>query len=160
MSETLVFVDILVRQIDAAGKRSLAVNDQKLAVIAVIETGRQNRDIGVERVRADTHFLQLFRITHRQARDAAKIVIHDAHIDACRRLFPQKFQNGGPHLSGGDDEKLDKNIVLRFLQFLQHCGIAAFAGWEIFRVRIVVDGVAGGRKQVARVVERRRPGGG
>lgn len=62
MTETLVFVDIFVGQIDAAGKRGLAVDDQKLAVVAVIEAGGKDRDIGVERVGADAHLAQLFRV--------------------------------------------------------------------------------------------------
>ena len=160
MTEALVFVDIFVGQIDAAGKRGLAVDDQKLAVVAVIEAGGKDRDIGVERVGADAHLAQLFRVAHGKPRDAAEIIVYDAHVDACRRLLAQKLQHGVPHLAGGDDEKLDENIALRLFDLLQHRSVAAFAARKILRVRVVVDGVAGGREQIARVVERGRFSGG
>ena len=160
MAEALVFVDIFVGQIDTAGKRGLAVDDQKLAVVAVIETGGEDRDIGVEGMRADAHLAQLLCVAHGKPRDAAEIVVYDAHVDARRRLLAQEFQNGIPHLSGRDDEKLDEDIALCLFDLLQHRGVAAFAAWKILRVRIVIDGVAGGREQIARVVERGGSGGG
>ena len=128
-------------------------------MVAVIEPGGEDGHVGVEGVCADAHLPQLFRVLHGQARDTAEIIVDHAHIDAGRRLFPQDLQNRVPHFALRDDEKLDENIMLRLPQLLQHGGEAGLAAGKIVRVRVVVNGIARGREQIPRLIERRRPGG-
>ena len=128
-------------------------------MVAVIEPGGEDGHVGVEGVRADAHLPQLFRVLHGQARDTAEIIVDHAHIDARRSLFPQDLQDGIPHLPLRNDEKLDEDIVLGLLQLLEHGRVAAFAAREVGRVGVVIDGIAGGGEQIARMIERRGPGG-
>ena len=49
--------------------------------------------------------------------------------------------------------------MLGLLQLLEHGRVAAFAAREVGRVGVVIDGIAGGGEQIARMIERRGPGG-
>ena len=134
MPETLDFVDVFVRQIDPAREADLSVDDHELAVVAVIESAGEYGDKGIEHMRLNAHLAQLFAVAHRKAGDAAEIVVHHAHIDALHRLTAQHIQNCVPHLAVIDDEKFEKNIMLRPFQLLEHARKAALAAREIDRL--------------------------
>ena len=155
MPEALDFVDVFVREIDPSRKADLSVDDHELAVVAVVESAGEHGDKGIEHVRLNAHLAQLFAVAHRKAGDAAEIVVHHAHVDALHRLAAQHVQDRVPHLAVIDDEKFEKNIVLRLFQLLKHARKAALAARKIDRLRVIINRVTRAGKQVARMVPRR-----
>ena len=110
---------------------------------------------GLNTCALNAHLAQLFAVAHRKAGDAAEIVVHHAHVDALHRLAAQHVQDRVPHLAVIDDEKFEKNIVLRLFQLLQHARKAALAARKIDRLRVVINRITRAGKQVARMVPRR-----
>ena len=74
-------IDILIRQIDAADKRDIPVNDGDLAVVAVVGTRRENGVERIEDVRFDASLTQGALIGDRQGQHGTEIVVHDAHLN-------------------------------------------------------------------------------
>ncbi len=58
----------------------MAIDDQNLAVIAVIELDRDKGLNGTERVSFDAFFPELFIVIFRECRKGAKIIIDEADI--------------------------------------------------------------------------------
>ena len=124
MAEALDFVDVFIREVHAARKSHLSVDEHELAVVAVIEPAGKDGDERVKDVRLNAHLAQLPAVAHRKARDAAEIVVQNANVHALHRLAVQDFQNGIPHLSVVDDEKFEKNIVFGLFELFEHPRVA------------------------------------
>ena len=155
VAEALDLVDVFIREVHAARKSHLSVDEHELAVVAVIEPAGKDRDERVKDVRLNAHLAELPAVAHRKARDAAEVIVQNAHVHALHRLAVQNLQNGIPHLAVIDDKKFEENIVLRFFELFEHPRVAALAAREIDGRRVIIDRVARARKKVARVVPRR-----
>ena len=155
MAEALDLVDVFIREVHAAREAHLAVDEHELAVVAVIEPAGKDRDERVKDVRLNAHLAQLLAVAHRKARDAAEVIVQNAHVHALHRLAVQNLQNGIPHLAVIDDKKFEENIVLGLFELFEHPRVAALAAREIDGRRVIIDRVARAGKKVARVVPRR-----
>ena len=155
VAEALDLVDVFIREVHAARKSHLSVDEHELAVVAVIEPAGEDRDERVKDVRLNAHLAQLLAVAHRKARDAAEVIVQNANVYTLHRLAVQNLQNGIPHLAVIDDKKFEENIVLRFFELFEHPRVAALAAREIDGRRVIIDRVARARKKVARVVPRR-----
>jgi len=145
-------VDVFVGQGDAAREGGSAVDDHELAVIPVVEPRGQDRNIGIENMGLDADGAELFAVVARQARDAAEVVVQNAHVEAGRRLAPQHVEDGRPHLALVDDEKLEEDVVLGLLQLLEHALEARLSAGIVGGFGVVVNGEAGALQKIARVV--------
>ena len=155
VAEALDLVDVFIREVHAARKSHLSVDEHELAVVAVIEPAGEDRDERVKDVRLNAHLAELPAVAHRKARDAAEVIVQNANVYTLHRLAVQNVQNGVPHLAVVDDEKFEKNIVFGLFELFEHPRVAALAAREIDGRRVIIDRVARAGKKVARVVPRR-----
>mgnify|MGYP005758798545 CR=1 FL=1 len=112
-------VDVLVRQVDAAGKGHLAVNGNDFPVVPVVLHHCQERAEGVEHHALDPQFFHLLRVILGQQKKAAQVIVHQPDFDPLPDFSFQNFQDGVPHNAFLHNEILQKNILLRFFQFFQ-----------------------------------------
>ena len=122
VAEPLELVDVLVGQVDAAGKGDARVDDGDLAVVAVVHDQVEHRHERVERERADALGAQGVGIIVGQQAQTARVVIDHAHIDAGGGLAAQDLMDAAPHLAHADDETLDIDAVLGAFQRGQQVG--------------------------------------
>ena len=87
MPETSFFIDIFICQIDTAGKRCFAVDDQYLSVVPVILRCRKCRPDRRKYLTFDAELLHLFRILGRKQCKCTGTVIHQTHLDAFLHLL-------------------------------------------------------------------------
>ena len=120
--EPLALVDILVRQVHAAGESGHAVNAADLAVVAVVERAGGNGLEAVEGAAAYADGLHAFGVIPRQAHYAGHVVIYEAHIQSLGRLAPEHVEDGVPHDARLDDEKLHEDVLFRLFQLFEHGG--------------------------------------
>ena len=152
VAEALDLVDVFIREVHAAREAHFAVDEHELAVVAVIEPAGEDGDKRVKDVRLNAHLAELFAVAHRKARDAAEVIVQNAHVHALHRLAVQNVQNGVPHLAAVDDEKFEENIVLGLFELFEHPHVAALAARKIDGLRVIIDRVTRARKKVARMV--------
>ena len=111
-------VDVLVRQIDAAGEGHLTVNDSDLAVVAVVVVGgnhgrRRRKDAAL-----DAQLVQAFGVVAGQGGELAGAVVHETDLHALAGLFREDLQHLAPHTSLVHDEIFQKNEAFGLLQLL------------------------------------------
>ena len=134
VSEPHFFIDILVRQIDTAGKSRVAVDHRDLPVITVVHDHVQHRPELIKGRAADPVTLKRPVILRRQCIDTPEIVVDQADLHAHCRLFLQHLQDRIPHISLGNNKVLHENIVFRLFQFLQILREPVLADRVIFRL--------------------------
>ena len=142
VAEALLPVDVLIRQIDAAGEGRVAVDHHDLPVIPVVLVGGQHRAHRGEHLAADAHGLQFRRVAVGQKGQTAHAVVHDADLHPLSGLLLQNLQDGLPHDALADDEILQKDkmpgspqLALQLLKFVLPQG-------KIRDRRVLVGGIS------------------
>ena len=146
-------VDILVGQVDAAGEGNLAVDGDDLPMIPVVLLEGQQGAEGVKYGAFNAHLPELLGKMRGQQEETAEIIVHDPHTNTLGGLAPQYIQDLIPHFAFLDDEKLQENVLLRFLQLGQQCGKHILAQGEIGHPGAIVNGKAGKALQIAHLCE-------
>ena len=136
MAVDFLFVDVLIRQIHAAGKTGVAVDDANLPVVPVVEAQGQDGHKGIEDLALDPVFPKKFIVFGGKGHNAAQVVEHDPHVQPFRRLLDQNGQDAVPHDPLLDDEIFKEDVMLRFFQLLQHPGELRLAGGEVFGIGV------------------------
>ena len=149
MAEALLAVDVLIRQIYAAGEGHLAVDDQDFPVIPVVIVGGEEGLDGGKGLAADAQLFQPPGIVPRQGGDLQHPVVQHPHVHALRRLVRQNFQNTSPHIPLINDEVLQKNELLRLLQLLQQRRKLVLSLWEELRLRVGIQGKRAAAVEIA-----------
>ena len=139
VAEAYPLTDILIRHIGAAGISDISVHHKNLAMVAVVHDHRINRSVTVEDGTADAPCLHLLHVVTRKAGNTAEIIVQEAYIHPCRRLFRQDVQHGIPHDPLPDDEILQENEPFRTAQILQHPVPASLAVGVVAGVRVPVQ---------------------
>ena len=119
VAETDLFINIFVRQIDAAAESRMPVDDRDFPVIPVVHDQGPEGNEAVEGDAFDSRLLKLLVIVRREQGDASQVVVHKTHVQSGLRLFDEDFPDASPHLSFTHDEEFHKNKMLRLFQFLQ-----------------------------------------
>ena len=132
-------VDILVRQIDAAGEGHLSVDDGDLPVIPVVLFDRQEGLEGIEYSGLNAIFFEGSGVIGRQGQKAAHVIIKDTHQNALGGLALQDFQNAVPHDALLQNEGFYENVMLRPLQLRQQRLQHPLAGGKVVRLRLPID---------------------
>src|SRR5699024_10124164 len=122
VAELFHAVDILVGQVDAARESDLAVDNHHFAVVAAVERALQKQK-RVERRAADALLLQLPGVAAVVGRNAAKVVVQNADVDARSGLAAQNLDERIPQNAAVDDKIFNKDEALRLFQRLQHHGV-------------------------------------
>ena len=128
----LLDVDILVGEVDAAGKAGVAVDDADLAVVAVVHPQVDNRDEGVEDAGPDAVGLQQLVIPVRELENRTQVVIDDPDVDPFGGFAAEDREDRVPHCPLLQDEVLEEDVVLRLFQLLKHPLPAHLAGGVVF----------------------------
>ena len=144
-----VAIDVLVRQIHAAGKACVSVDDQDLPVIPVVVVGGDEGLQGREDLTLDAKLLHFLRVISRQKGELAGAVVHEPHIHARRRFPLQNLQNGVPHVPLVQDEILQEDELFCLFQFHKHPLEKSLAGGEIGDIRFVEDREAAAAADIA-----------
>ena len=142
-------VYIFVRQIDSAGKGSLSVDHQDLAVVAVIIMGGNHRTDRGKGFCADAVLGKEVRIAEGELVELAHAVVHHADIHALARLSDQRLQDLSPHEALFDDEEFKEDELLRLLQLFEYGGEGVLSGGIIGRLGAVADRKASAAVQVS-----------
>ena len=152
VAEAFHAVDILVREVHAAGEGDLPVYDEDLAVVAVIVVRGDERHDRRELLCLDAVLLQAIAVVRGKLRHLAHAVVHDAHVHALGGLFDENVENAPPHIALLDDEIFEEDEGLRLAQSLQHCLKFLLAGGEVGHVRVVIDREAAAAVEVFRQI--------
>ena len=147
VAEALALVDVFVGQIHAAGEGDLPVDDQDLAVVAIVVMGG---DEGVDRREGaafDAEHAQPLGIVPRQREEFAAAIVHHAHGHTLRGLAGEDLQHAAPHETLVDDEILQKDEFFGLLELLQQHGEHVVAQREVTRVGPVIH------REAARAVD-------
>ena len=120
MAETFLFIDIFIRQIDAAGEGHLAVHHQNLAVVPVVVMGREHRTDRGEHSALYPFLLHHLREEAGQIPQHIGAVAQKADLHALPGLFLQDVQHRPQHMASGHDEELQEDEPLRLSQLLHH----------------------------------------
>ena len=147
-----VGVDVLVRQVDAAGEAGVAVDDADLPMVPVVQPAGEHRHEGVKDAAPDALLLQHPLVVGRQRHHAAQVVVHHPDVQTGLGFALQHLQDGVPHPPLLDDEVFQKDIVLRLLQFLQHPGELDLPQGKVLHRGVLVGGRAGDPPDVLRLV--------
>ena len=142
-------VDIFICQIDAAGVGHLTVYHHDLAVVAVVHHQRKQRH---HRVKGDTADMRPLHAHHKvlgQTQQAAEVIVDQPHVHPLCRLAAQDVLHALPHLALTDNEKLQKDALLRFFKVGQQRRIHGFAAGEIPGGGVLPRGIAAVLGQVA-----------
>ena len=123
VAKALLGIDILIRQIHAAGVGHIAINHHDLAVVAVVHHQRDQRHHRVERDAADMRLLHADDKITGQAQQAAKIIVDQPHIHALSGLAAEDLLHAVPHFAGTEDKKFQKDELFRLFQICQQLGI-------------------------------------
>ena len=127
-------VDVLIRQIDAACKADLPVDDADFAVIPVIEPGGENGVEGIEHAHPQSLCPQDAIVMAGQCQKTPQIVVHQPHFHALFDFSFQHFQDAVPHGAFFDNEVLQENERFRCLQLPQKRIKERLSNGEIFRL--------------------------
>ena len=131
-------VDILIAQIDAAGKCRFPVDDADFSVIAVVEIGGEYRYDRCKDRRLQTERTQIFLIASRRKRCTAEAVVHDANFDALFALFNKGIENRSPHDAGEDCKIFHKDEFFCSLHRPYHFGKGVFAARIIRNIAVQI----------------------
>ena len=145
-------VDVLVRQIYAAGKGDVSIDHQNLTMIPVSVVGRYKWCHWGEHFALDTQLAQTVRVIVRQGAQLTGTIIHHPDIHALNRLFRKDLQYFSPHQPLVNDEVFQKDKLLRLLQLLQHFLPFGLAGGEIGDCRLIIYRVASASVNILRQI--------
>ena len=106
MTEAVYAVDVLIRQIHAAGKSRLPVDYEDFAVVPIIIVRGDNRLDRCKLLGADPLPFQQFRIIAGKLGDFAHAIIHHPNIHASFYFLYEDLQDFSPHDSFFQDKKL------------------------------------------------------
>ena len=109
VTETHLFVNIFIGQVDPSGKCGMPVNIKDFPVISVIHDQGKERNHRIEGHTFNPAFLQPFEIAARKQGHATHIIVYHPDIQAFIRLLLQNFQNLFPHFPFGNDKILHKD---------------------------------------------------
>ena len=104
-------VGVFVGEVDTAGVADLAVDDDDLAVVAVV---MEAVDAGIELVRRgamDADGLEVAVIAGGESEDTADIVVHDVDFDVLFDFCLEGGENLVPNASGADDDEFKEDEV-------------------------------------------------
>ena len=148
MAVLCIGVDVLIRQIDAASKADLAVDDADFTVIPVIEPRGENGVEGIEHAYPQSLCPQDAIVMAGQCRKAPQIVVHQPHFHALFDFSFQHFQDAVPHGAFLDDEVLQENERFRCLQLPQKRIKERLSNGEIFRLGMDTGRGTGGPQKI------------
>ena len=155
-----LLVDILVGQVDAAGKGGVAVDDTELPVVPVVHADGNHRLEAVEAAAGDAGFrLKFSGVVHRQGVQGAHIVVDHPHIHPGGMLLLQNLHHRIPEYAGANNEVFQEDILFRLPQLLQHGGKHIIPQGKIVGIGVGIDRAAGVVLQVAGLVHRVGPKG-
>ena len=149
VAEDLFPVDVPVRQIHAAGKGRMSVNDQNFSVVPVVIMGGNK---GGDRRKGLAFYAQLFQflgVTGGQGGKFVGAVVHQADFHPFACLARKDLQDAAPHLPFFNDKILKENKVLRLLKLLEHLFKLVLAQGKIADLGLIIDREAAGQVQVA-----------
>ena len=119
VAEAAHLVDILIRQVHAAGEGHLPVDHQDLPVVPVVVVGGHKGHHRREGLGPDAQLFQAPGIVPGQGEELVGAVIEHPHVHPRGGLAGQDLQDPAPHLPFRNHEKLQKDEVLRLFQLLQ-----------------------------------------
>jgi hypothetical protein len=90
-------------------------------------TGQGKRMEAIENLAFDSIRAECFLISDGECEKTSKIIIHDAHVDACRYSFTQYIENSIPHNAFFNNVIFHKNEFFGTLQIGKHHGKHLFA---------------------------------
>ncbi len=126
-------VDVFVGEVEPAGVADFAVDDDDLAVVAVVVKTVEAGIEFVARGAMDADGFEVAIVAGGESEDTADVVIHDVDFDAGLDFSLEDGENLVPHAAGADDEKFEED--------------EAFGGFEVneelFEV-VLADGEIGG----------------
>ena len=149
MAEPRPNVDILVGQVDAAGKAGPAVDNEQLPVVPVVQPQGHHRHQPVEHPALDSLLHEGLVVVPGEGEHTAEVVIQHPDLHALGGLPLQDGQDAVPEDPGLDDEVLQKDILFRLLQLLQHPGKGLVSQGEVLGLRVGVGGTGGPALQIA-----------
>ena len=89
-------IDILVREVHAAGVGSMSIDHKDLSVITVILACRDRRADRIKDPAADSLCLQLLRVVVGQVGKGVHAIIEDSYLNALSRLLFKDLQDRIP----------------------------------------------------------------
>ena len=150
-------VDVLIRQIHAAGKPDPPIDDEDLPVVAVVVVGRDKGLHRAEHLALDAQRFQPLGVVPRQGRELAGAVVYHPHVHALGGLAGQNLQHPAPEQPLVDDEIFDEDVLFRRIQLPQQLGKLGFAAGEIGHGGVLIHREAAARPMQI-LCQRRRAG--
>lgn len=147
-----VFVDIFVGEVNAAGERSMTVDDKNFTVIAVVHFRRPYRPELIEYPALYALFLKNFVILVGEGKQAADIVVYHADVNALFHLPFEDIEDSSPHFALGDDKIFEEYKALSLFQLLYHCGEFRLADRKVGSFGVCVDRIASVVVEVLRLL--------
>ena len=135
-------VDVLIRQIHAAVKGGVSVDDQNFPMVPVIVVGGEERRHRGEHLALDAQLPQALGIVVGQCGKLAGAVVHHPDVHALFGFPGQNLQNSAPHQPFIHDEVFHENEMLGLLQLPQHLGPLVLPQREVGHSGLVVGRVA------------------
>ena len=118
----------------------MAIDDQNLAVIAVIHPDIESRRHLAEDMALDAVFAKELIIIDRGTPKVSEIIVDDPDVNAFPGFFLENLQKAIPDLPGGDDEIFDEDVMAGFGHLVRHGGKGAVAERKKFDGGVLVDG--------------------
>ena len=118
----------------------MSVDDQDLAVVAVVHDHRVYGSVAVKGHTTDAVGLQLLIVIAGDIGDASHIVVHEADLHTLGRFLLEDLQNGIPHLAGADDEILQEYEMLGGFQIPEDVLPPLFAIRVVLSLGVAVSG--------------------